>query len=78
MSEKLTEDSIPLLKANGYKQLTDEYVLPDEEEFMARAIAQLEKNSRSYAIVEGETGPCIWVKAPWQLADLSREREVAS
>lgn len=69
---KTTEEDIGLLKANGYTQLTEEYT-PEEEEMMARAVAQLEKNSRSYIIVEGESGKSIWTKTRFTLTERAGE-----
>lgn len=50
MSAEYTHDTA-LLTQNGYRQITNEYVLPEEEEAFERAKAQLEKNSIAYIIV---------------------------
>jgi hypothetical protein len=70
-----TEDTT-LLEANGYIQLTHEYTLPAEEELLARAMAQLEKNSRTYVLAKNDIGVAIWVKKPFgafQLTEYSRK-----
>ena len=72
----MTTTDTTLLAHNGYVQLTNEYILPDEEEMFERAKAQLEKNSRSYVCVSNDIGTSIWVKKPFgglQFTDYTRE-----
>lgn len=67
MSAHITDTS--LLPAQGYKQITNEYVLPEEEEAFERAKAQLDKNSISYVIVENDAGLSIWRKNLYTLVE---------
>lgn len=68
MSAEYTHDTA-LLTQNGYRQITNEYVLPEEEEAFERAKAQLEKNSIAYIIVENDVGKAIWRKMPYTLVE---------
>jgi hypothetical protein len=70
------ESGIPLLRAQGYIPLTDEYILPEEEEIMERAIALQEKNSRTYMLVRNDIGMAIWIKSRFVLIDSQRGEDV--